>query len=140
MTLKVIISAGGTGGHLFPAIALADYLISKGHLVELITDLRCQKYLTSNELQYSHLIDARPIELLNPLSVINLLKSILSSWRIIREFKTDVIISFGGYPTIPAQIVGLLFGYKIVIHEQNSVAGRVNKLFSFVSALAIYFL
>jgi UDP-N-acetylglucosamine--N-acetylmuramyl-(pentapeptide) pyrophosphoryl-undecaprenol N-acetylglucosamine transferase len=135
MTLKIIISAGGTGGHLFPAIALADYLKSKGHLVELITDLRCQKYLTMNELQYSHFIDARPISLLNPLSVINLLKSVFSSWRIIRKLKTDFVISFGGYPTIPAQIAALAFGYKIIIHEQNSVAGRVNKLFSFVSAL-----
>jgi UDP-N-acetylglucosamine--N-acetylmuramyl-(pentapeptide) pyrophosphoryl-undecaprenol N-acetylglucosamine transferase len=134
MTKKktIILAAGGTGGHFFPALAGGEVLSSMGAEVHLITDLRCQKYL-ANDLRFKHhIIDLyfRTNGLLNKLKIpLQLLKAIMKAYKLIKTIKPDAIVGFGGYPSFPAMFVCKLLGVPMVIHEQNCFLGKANKFF-----------
>ena len=126
---KIILAAGGTGGHFFPAVALRKELIKRGTKVYIITDNRCQKYLTSEMISSCHVINTK----LSSKSLVGKIKSLFSiffatikSLMIIHKIKADVIIGFGGYPSFPPMIAGILLRIPLIIHEQNCFIGKTN--------------
>jgi len=129
---SIIVVGGGTGGHLFPAIATGEELVKKGYKVHLITDPRCKKYLTDNLTLTAHIIDLKTPGkggLSKIYFIISLLIAIFKAMILIRSIKPKVIIGFGGYPAFPPLISSILLRIPIIIHEQNCFLGKVNKFF-----------
>ncbi len=130
----ILLSAGGTGGHFFPAIALAQELaLNKNLEVHISTDNRCRKYLTDDIKIKSHIVDLyislRGIfsKLKLPFIVlIALIKAFLLIWKV----KPRIIIGFGGYPSFPVMFAGQLLSIPTIIYEQNSFFGKTNKFFA----------
>lgn len=127
-----ILCAGGTGGHLFPAQALASELMARGAKVHLVTDHRAKKYADDFPVKDIHMVQSATFSSNNPLKVMHtlwsLFKGVLQSGRIMKAIKPDAVIGFGGYPTIPPLIAATLKSIPSLIHEQNGVMGRANKL------------
>ena len=131
----VLLSAGGTGGHMFPAQALSETLLANGWRVKLSTDIRGARFLENFPPNIE--INILPSATLFGGS---LLKRLITPWLIfigsfyaIINFRRDrpcVIVGFGGYPTIPGLIAAILLKIPIVIQEQNGVLGLVNRIFS----------
>ncbi|WP_425362293.1 undecaprenyldiphospho-muramoylpentapeptide beta-N-acetylglucosaminyltransferase [Candidatus Tisiphia endosymbiont of Mystacides longicornis] len=129
---SIIVVGGGTAGHLFPAIALAEELVKRGYKLHLITDVRCQKYLTEDLPLIPHIINFRlpPKGLFNKFKLlICLLFMIFKMLLLLVQVKPCVIIGFGGYPSAPPLIAAVLLRIPIVIYEQNCFIGKVNRLF-----------
>lgn len=132
----VFLAAGGTGGHVFPAEALAKLLQARGFDVHLLTDSRGRRFVTAGAGGLSagrlHNIAAATIASANPLrlgrSLWRLGCGFCRAWRLIRRCRPCLIIGFGGYPSLPPLLAARLSGVPIVIHEQNSVMGRANRL------------
>ena len=134
---KIILVAGGTGGHFFPAVALGEELVKRGYEVHFITDLRCQKYINQNMGLIFHILDLKRsgnIFLFLP----NLSIAILKAIKLLYNIKSSAIIGFGGYPVIAPMFAAIFLRVPIIIHEQNSYLGKVNKFFaSFAKKIAI---
>lgn len=141
----VLLAAGGTGGHLFPAEALAHELKTRGYSVHLVTDRRAERYAGSFPADDIHTVSSATIGSKNPVAVIN---AFLSLWRGYREarslisrLKPKAVVGFGGYPTVPPLFAAAGLGVPTAVHEQNAVMGRANKLLaSRVRAIAGGFL
>ncbi|GAB4530749.1 MAG: undecaprenyldiphospho-muramoylpentapeptide beta-N-acetylglucosaminyltransferase [Roseibium sp.] len=132
MSKTVLLTAGGTGGHLFPAQALAGELIRRGWAVELATDERADKYGDTFPARKVHIIASETIRGRDPLSiartVYRLLRGTIQARGVIRALKPDVVAGFGGYPTFPPMFAARLTGTPSVLHEANGVMGRANRL------------
>jgi UDP-N-acetylglucosamine--N-acetylmuramyl-(pentapeptide) pyrophosphoryl-undecaprenol N-acetylglucosamine transferase len=137
----ILLAAGGTGGHLFPAEALGVALTKRGLRVRLVTDARALKY---SGLFTRDTIDVVPSETLrsrNPISLartgIMLAAGTAMAFNLMRRLRPAAVIGFGGYPTLPPLIAAKLFGVPTLIHDSNAVMGRANRLLSTrVSAIA----
>ena len=131
---KVLITAGGTGGHIFPAQSLTECLVSVGYSVTFTTDKRGLQH--TNNIPASNIlkISSSSISLRNPvnffLSGLKIVKGILQSIKLMVMWKPDVVVGFGGYPSFPILIAAQLLRIPIIIHEQNAVLGRVNRIFA----------
>jgi len=134
-TPLLIIAAGGTGGHMFPAQALAEVMLRRGWRVKLSTDARGARYTGG----FPHTIEIEQISsasfsrggMLAKLSVpFRILVGSLLATRRMRQQRPDVVVGFGGYPTIPALVAAWILRIPRMVHEQNGVLGRVNRLFS----------
>jgi UDP-N-acetylglucosamine--N-acetylmuramyl-(pentapeptide) pyrophosphoryl-undecaprenol N-acetylglucosamine transferase len=127
----VVLAAGGTGGHLFPAQALAEMLGRRGIVVELATDARAESY-GRFPARATHIVASATIRSLNPLSVArtaaSLARGTVQSWRLFGRLRPSAVVGFGGYPTLPPLLAARLRGIPVVIHEQNAVMGRGNRL------------
>lgn len=139
-----ILMAGGTGGHLFPAMALAQELIRRGHAVELMTDHRVESYGADFPARRIHIVPSATPSGANPLKAalagFTILRGIASAWGGLREVRPDAVIGFGGYPTFPPFIAASLLGIPGILHEQNAVMGRANRaLARFADVLALSF-
>lgn len=138
----LVIAAGGTGGHMFPAQALAEVMLRKGWRVKLSTDARGARYTGgfphSVEIeQVASATFARGGVLAKLVVPFRILGGVMAAMRKMRRDTPAVVVGFGGYPTIPAMGAAWLMKLPRMIHEQNGVLGRVNKLFaSRVSAVA----
>ncbi|RYE05659.1 MAG: undecaprenyldiphospho-muramoylpentapeptide beta-N-acetylglucosaminyltransferase [Rickettsiaceae bacterium] len=134
---SIILNAGGTGGHFFPAIAIGEELALRGIDVHLVTDLRCMKYLLLDSTQFTvHVVDIRikNSQLLAKIKFFaDLIVATAKAIFILYKIKPRLILSFGGYPTIPSLLAGLVLRIPILIHEQNSHMGKVNKIFAKVA-------
>lgn len=133
MKNKLIISTGGTGGHIFPAQAIADELINKNYDLHLVTDRRALKYLDGAflDMQKTVIISSNVNEKLSS-KLLNFTFLIISSLKIMGKFflkKPKMVISFGGYPAFPASLYAIIFRIPLILHEQNSVLGQMNRLF-----------
>ncbi len=130
--MRIILAAGGTGGHLFPASALAEELKAQGHKVFLLTDKRGLAYRDSLTDMPTHQVPAATIYsggmLALPKRLLTLLWSLIVSLRLMIFIRPQIIIGFGGYPSFGPVIIGLLIGKPVLVHEQNAVLGRVNRL------------
>lgn len=139
----VVLAAGGTGGHIFPAQALADALVAAGYRVILITDKRFEKYTSdfrNVEIRIIRSGTMRGGVASRLLNVLNILTGIGQAWCYIRELKPAAVVGFGGYPSFPTMVAGIISRRYTVIHEQNSVLGRANRMLAkWVSTLATSF-
>lgn len=130
---KVLLNAGGTGGHFFPAIALGAELAERGYQIYLITDKRCEKYLTDDLKFTVKIIDLK----INTsslhgklMALAKIMFSTLQALIFLTKIRPQIIISFGGYPTIPGSSAGLMLNIPLILHEQNSFLGKTNKFFA----------
>ena len=138
---KIILSAGGTGGHVFPMVALYEGLKQEHHEIMLITDIRVEKYINNLNIKFK-LVDAvSPFGKKNFIygifTISKIIKSIFQSYKILKKFKPDLVIGCGGYVSFSVLIASKLLGVKIILYETNSVLGRVNKIFSKYSSKII---
>ena len=139
-----LLSAGGTGGHLFPAEALAEALARRGIAVELVTDERAERYGKKFPARRVHIIASETVRGRNPLSLARsgaimgfaLARAIL----LVRRVRPAVVVGFGGYPTVAPMLAASLLRVPTIIHEQNAVMGRANTFLAFrASAIATSF-
>ena len=139
-----LLAAGGTGGHLFPAEALAHVLKQRGVAVELLTDARALRYGDSFPARAVHTISsATPRGGSVPsriAAVAQLGLGVVEALLLIRRLRPCVVIGFGGYPTVPPLIAAALLRVPTVLHESNGVMGKANRfLASRVDAIAAGF-
>ncbi len=130
---KIIVNAGGTGGHLFPAIAAYEELTARGHELHLITDLRCQKYLPQSSEFSAYIVDCRISRAgikAKLTSAVSILSAIAKALLLLRRLKPEVVVGFGGYPTFPVLLASIILRIPIVVHEQNCFLGKVNRFFA----------
>jgi len=130
----ILLAAGGTGGHLFPAEALAVELIKRGFRVRLVTDDRALKYSGLFTKDMIDVVASETARSRNPLQLafatLTLATGTLSAFRLIRRLKPVAVVGFGGYPTLPPLIAAWLSGVPSIIHEANAVLGRANRFLS----------
>jgi UDP-N-acetylglucosamine--N-acetylmuramyl-(pentapeptide) pyrophosphoryl-undecaprenol N-acetylglucosamine transferase len=128
----VILAAGGTGGHIFPAEALAETLMAQGEYVILVTDQRFAHFKTGALSQVEkRIIRAGTVggNLYRKVTgVLALLVGILQARRLLKRLKPKVVIGFGGYPSFPTVFSASGLNIPTIVHEQNSVLGRANRL------------
>lgn len=126
-----VLAAGGTGGHMMPAQALATELEARGHRVALITDERGKKVPGIFEDAQVHVLPAGRITK-NPMSWLGGFRAIMRgramARRLYAQFQPSAVIGFGGYPAFPALLAARADGIPTAVHEQNAVLGRVNRL------------
>lgn len=130
---NILISAGGTGGHFFPALALFIGLGQQGYKAYFITDTRCSNYIPADlkkqiAVQNIYKFQRSPIKLF--IFAFSLVFFVGKNLCFIMKHKIDIVITFGGYQGIAVLIAAFLMRKKIIIHEQNIIAGRTNKLFA----------
>ena len=128
----IVLSTGGTGGHIFPAQALAQNLIARGYRVELITDRRGDAYSAPLNKINRHAIQAAGISgrgLFAKIgALLNLTVGYFQARMLLRDLNPDVVVGFGGYATVPTLLAASQLGIKTAIHEQNAVLGRANRV------------
>lgn len=131
ISLHIVLAAGGTGGHMVPADVLGQVLRARGHHVALVTDDR--------GLRFPGLFDGVPRHVIPSSTLSGGPLGWMKAWKTIREgkaaatrlydsFHPSVVVGFGGYPVLPAMLPARKMKIATVIHEQNSVLGRVNRL------------
>ena len=134
--MKVIISAGGTGGHIYPAISIINKIKEKDKKSEFLyigTTDRMEKDIIPNlGIDYEGInicgLSKNPVVLFK--AIISTLKAISKCKKIIKEFNPDIVIGVGGYVTFPVLYSAKKLGKKVLIHEQNSIPGKANKVLS----------
>ncbi len=140
----VLIAAGGTGGHLFPAESLATALGKLGVRVVLATDSRvteiAKTFPASEVVQIPSGTPSGGSVVSKGIAALKLARGVLAALRLIRRLKPDCVVGFGGYPTVPPVFAAATGGVPTLIHEQNGVIGRANRfLMGRVSAIATGF-
>lgn len=138
-----LVMAGGTGGHIFPGLAVAEALRARGWRVHWLggkgsadrpsmeSQLVPPRGFAFESIDFSGVRGKGPTTLL--FLPLRLLKAFWQSVQVIRRVKPDVVVGLGGYISFPAGMMGVLLGKPLVLHEQNSVAGMVNKLLAKVA-------
>jgi UDP-N-acetylglucosamine--N-acetylmuramyl-(pentapeptide) pyrophosphoryl-undecaprenol N-acetylglucosamine transferase len=128
----VLLAAGGTGGHLFPAEALAAVLARRGILVDLVTDERAERYGTAFPARNLHLVASATVRGRDPFSLARTATLLgvgtVQALRLIGRIRPSAVVGFGGYPTVPPVLAATLRRVPTLIHEQNAVMGRANRL------------
>jgi len=130
----ILLSAGGTGGHLFPAEALAAELAQRGFEPHLVTDERARRFVSYFHDEHIHLVQSATIAGKNPwrwfCSSWRLFCGLRQSRRLLKTLKPRLVIGFGGYPSLPPLYVATRLNLPTLIHEQNTVMGRANRFLS----------
>ena len=134
--LKILIACGGTGGHLFPGIAVAEALRARGHEAMLLISEK--KIDSQASAKYTHLRFERVQAVAKPSTfspkmlpfLLKLWKAVRHSKKLIREFKADAVIGMGGFTSLPPVYAGHKLGLKTFIHDSNARPGRANVLTS----------
>jgi UDP-N-acetylglucosamine--N-acetylmuramyl-(pentapeptide) pyrophosphoryl-undecaprenol N-acetylglucosamine transferase len=141
----ILLAAGGTGGHLFPAEALAHELIPRGWEVHLVTDGRAERYAANFPATAVHTVASATLGSRNPAAVLSAFWRIWQGYKqssvLLNRLKPAAVVGFGGYPTLPPVFAATRRGIPTLIHEQNAVMGRANRaLAARVDAIAGGFL
>ncbi|SDG42747.1 UDP-N-acetylglucosamine-N-acetylmuramylpentapeptide N-acetylglucosamine transferase [Limimonas halophila] len=129
----IVLAAGGTGGHLFPAQALAHELLERGDRPVLVTDTRGGGFGPELAAQVpTHRVAAAGIIRRDPLhkamAAAKLAWGYLQARRIVRRLQPDAVVGFGSYAALPTVLASAHAGTRVILHEQNAVAGRANRL------------
>jgi UDP-N-acetylglucosamine--N-acetylmuramyl-(pentapeptide) pyrophosphoryl-undecaprenol N-acetylglucosamine transferase len=128
----IILAAGGTGGHMFPADSLASELSDRGYRLALITDRRGHAYGGSLGEIETHRIRAGGIAGKGPFakirSLLELGVGIFQAHRLLKRLSPAAVVGFGGYASVPTMVAATIAHFPTVLHEQNAVLGRANKL------------
>ncbi len=128
----ILLAAGGTGGHLFPAFALAEELKQRGASVHIVTDERVDQFAGQTVADAMHVVPSATLKSKSPLSLMKtawaLLSGVIAARKLIRRLKPDFVLGFGGYPTFPPLIAAGQLGVPTGLHDQNAVMGRANRL------------
>lgn len=125
----IVLSAGGTGGHMFPAAALARDLLSRGYRVAVITDARGAKYEDAFGGAPFYVIQAGTLSagLVSKIrGVMKLSMGLIQAARLIKKLRPAVVVGFGGHPSVPTVYAAQRRHIPTVIHEQNAIVGRAN--------------
>jgi UDP-N-acetylglucosamine--N-acetylmuramyl-(pentapeptide) pyrophosphoryl-undecaprenol N-acetylglucosamine transferase len=129
---KVALAAGGTGGHIFPAQALARELLSRGVGVVLVTDARGGGFggdlaeVDTFRIAAGAMAGAGIVKKLRSVAALGL--GYIQARGHLKRSAAEVVVGFGGYPSVPTVMAGAHLGLRVVLHEQNSVLGRANRL------------
>lgn len=139
-----VVAAGGTGGHLFPAQALAEALIARGWRIVLASDERAAAYAESFPAEERIGLSARTFRRGDPVSMaqagIAIVRGVLQARAAFTRIDPAVVVGFGGYPSVPGLLAAITQNRPTLLHEQNAVMGRANRrLASHVRALACAF-
>ena len=135
---KILIITGGSGGHVFPAISIYDHL-NENFDISIISDKRGSKFINKDKYEFN-LIDVPNLFsklYLLPVNFIKFLHSIIKSFFYLKKNNIDILISTGGYMSIPLCLAAKIFNIKIFLLEPNSVLGRANKLILNISSKII---
>ena len=127
-----VLAAGGTGGHMVPAAALAEELTRRGHRVALVSDARGVRFPGLFDNVQTHVLPAGRFQVKKPQGWASAVREM---WRgramareLYRTFKPAAVIGFGGYPAFPALLAAFAEKIPTAVHEQNAVLGRVNRV------------
>jgi UDP-N-acetylglucosamine--N-acetylmuramyl-(pentapeptide) pyrophosphoryl-undecaprenol N-acetylglucosamine transferase len=131
-TRPIILAAGGTGGHIFPAEALAEEMMARGYEVVLVTDKRFKRFqsgLLATVPRRTIRAGGTGAGLIGKASsAINIILGTMRATRILKKLNPQMVVGFGGYPSFPTVYAATAMGIPTIIHEQNSVLGRANRL------------
>ena len=127
---SVMLAAGGTGGHLFPAFALAEALGRRGIIVDLVTDTRGDRYGTGFPARKVYQVPSGTggNAIKAALAAIQLSRGVAAAHKLLGEVRPKAVLGFGGYPTFPPLLAAKLRGIPTAVHEQNAILGRANKM------------
>jgi UDP-N-acetylglucosamine--N-acetylmuramyl-(pentapeptide) pyrophosphoryl-undecaprenol N-acetylglucosamine transferase len=127
-----VLAAGGTGGHLFPAQALAEELTRRGHVIHLMTDERVRDYGKSFPAAETHVVPSATLSLSKPWALPGRMMRLYGGYRmargILRGVKPRAVIGFGGYPSFPPIMAAARLRIPCCVHDQNAVMGRANRV------------
>lgn len=127
-----MLAAGGTGGHLFPAFALAEELGRRGIAVDLATDTRGDRYGTGFPSRAVYQIPSATLGSKSPIAAANtavtLARGTAAALSLMGRVKPSVVVGFGGYPSFPPLLAAKMRGIPTALHEQNAVLGRANRM------------
>ena len=130
----IMLAAGGTGGHLFPAFALAEALGRRGRIVDLVTDMRGDRYGSGFPARQVHQVPSATASGRDPLTLAKtaatLARGVAAAVKLLGDVKPAAVVGFGGYPTFPPLLAARMRSIPSLIHEQNAVLGRANRLLS----------
>ncbi len=137
MSKKIVFTAGGTGGHIFPAINLMKNFSEKGYEVLLVTDSRGENFIKNySELKFFVIKTATFTNknlIKKIFSIFIILYSMIGAAHILRKEKPDLVFGFGGYVSFPISFVSKFFNIPLVIYENNMILGRANKYLAMFS-------
>ncbi|MGB3445108.1 MAG: undecaprenyldiphospho-muramoylpentapeptide beta-N-acetylglucosaminyltransferase [Xanthobacteraceae bacterium] len=130
----ILLAAGGTGGHLFPAEALGAALMDRGLRVRLVTDERALRYSGLFSKDTLDVVPSATVRGRSPLALARtgttLAAGMAVGLNLVRRLRPAAMIGFGGYPTLPPLLAARMLGVPTVIHEANAVMGRANRFLS----------
>ena len=131
----LVLAAGGTGGHMFPAQAIAEEMVARSWQVKLSTDSRgaryCENFPSSVEVSVINSATFSGRSIFGKLAVpLKIFYGVFQSLLWFKKNKPSCVVGFGGYPSIPAITAALIWRIPTILHEQNGVLGQVNKLFA----------
>ena len=141
-TGTILIMAGGTGGHIFPGIAVAEHLKAQGwHIHWLGTEKRMEAKIVPEhgyDISFINIAGLRNKSWLTWLKTpFKLFQSVMQSVAVIRQVKPDVVLGMGGYASVPGGFAAWLLNKPLVLHEQNAVAGMSNKFLSYLAGAVL---
>lgn len=129
---NILVATGGTGGHIFPAISLANFLIKNNYELSLTTDKRGYKYLKDFDELNLNIISSGTIFSKNPFIIISgiskVLFSILKSIVFLQKLKPSIVFGMGGYSSFPVCVAAKLLNIPFIIYENNLLLGKTNKI------------
>lgn len=134
--LHIVLAAGGTGGHIFPAESLAEELTARGYRVSFVTDKRFSDYSAASmqgilgriPIHYIHAGTLGHGLVQRVLGALHIGMGILQARSILANIKADAVVGFGGYPSFPTMMAASSLRLPTIIHEQNAILGKANRV------------
>ena len=131
MARTILLVAGGTGGHLFPALALREALTARGWAVHVASDARVGRFIEGVPAEETHVVRAAtltksPLRAAAALAELGI--GLVEARRLVKRIAPSAVVGFGGYPTVPPLLAARLAGVPAIVHDANAVIGRANRL------------